>query len=67
MLFSLDRAPDDGLPGANAPADMPIAWTKTYGAGRVFYTALGHRDQVWQDARFQAHLLGALQWAFGIR
>ena len=65
MLLSLDRAPDDGLPGANEPADMPIAWTKMYGSGRVFYTALGHREEVWQDPRFQAHLLGAIRWATG--
>jgi type 1 glutamine amidotransferase len=31
----------------------------------VFYTALGHREEVWQDARFQQHLLGALRWALG--
>jgi Uncharacterized protein conserved in bacteria len=31
----------------------------------VFYTALGHREEVWQDPRFQQHLLGALRWALG--
>jgi type 1 glutamine amidotransferase len=64
-LLSLDRAPGDGLPGENQPADMPISWTKTYGNGRVFYTALGHREEVWQDLRFQTHLLGAIRWALG--
>jgi type 1 glutamine amidotransferase len=24
--------------------DWPVAWTRTYGAGRVFHTVLGHRD-----------------------
>jgi len=24
----------------------PLAWTRNFGAGRVFYTALGHRDDV---------------------
>lgn len=61
-LLSLDRAPDDGLPGANQPADMPISWAKRYGAGRVFYTALGHREDVWEDARFRAHVLGGIKW-----
>jgi type 1 glutamine amidotransferase len=64
-LLSLDRAPADGLPGENQPTDMPISWTKSYGVGRVFYTALGHREEVWQDPRFQAHLLGAIRWALG--
>jgi type 1 glutamine amidotransferase len=63
MLLSLSRAPADGLPGENQPTDMPISWTKGYGLGRVFYTALGHREEVWQDPRFQMHLLGALRWA----
>lgn len=65
-LFSLDRAPDDGLAGAKQPADMPISWAKTYGTGRVFYTALGHREDVWQDARFQTHLEGAVKWVLGL-
>ena len=63
MLLSLDRVPEDGLPGAGEPGDLPIAWRKTYGNGRVFYTALGHREDVWQDPRFRQHLRGALQWA----
>ena len=63
MLFSLDRYPADGLDRAGAPGDLPIAWYKAYGAGRVLYTALGHREDVWQDARFRQHLRGALLWA----
>jgi uncharacterized protein len=63
MLLSLDRFPADGLPRAGEPGDLPIAWQKPYGSGRVFYTALGHREDVWQDARFRQHLQGALQWA----
>lgn len=63
MLLSLDRAPGDGLPDAGQPGDFPLAWSRDYGTGRVFYTALGHREEVWQDARFREHLLGALRWA----
>jgi type 1 glutamine amidotransferase len=63
MLLSLDRHPDDGLPGAGQPADLPIAWHTRHGSGRVFYTALGHRDDVWTDARFRQHLAGAIRWA----
>jgi type 1 glutamine amidotransferase len=63
MLLSLDRYPADGLARAGEPGDLPIAWQKAYGAGRVFYTALGHREDVWQDARFRQHLRGALLWA----
>ncbi len=62
MLLSLDRFPADGLARAGEPGDLPIAWQKAYGSGRVLYTALGHREDVWQDARFRQHLRGALLW-----
>jgi type 1 glutamine amidotransferase len=26
--------------------EMPIAWTKQYGAGRIFYHSLGHRPPI---------------------
>jgi type 1 glutamine amidotransferase len=63
VLFSLDRHPNDGHATAGQPGDFPLAWYRAYGRGRVFYTALGHRDDVWNDGRFQQHLLGALRWA----
>ncbi len=40
----------------------PLAWTRTYGKGRVFYTGLGHEEAVWKDPRFQEMLLNALKW-----
>ncbi len=45
--------------------DFALAWTRQEGAGRVFYTALGHRPDVWDDLRFQRHLLGGIGWAAG--
>ena len=62
MLLSLDRRPLDGLPGAGQPGDLPLAWAKDYGRGRVFYTALGHREDVWQNALYQQHILGGIRW-----
>jgi uncharacterized protein len=62
-LLSMDRVPADGVGDAGAAADLLMAWRKDYGRGRIFYTALGHREEVWQDARFQQHLLGGLCWA----
>jgi uncharacterized protein len=41
----------------------PLAWTRSYGQGRVFYTALGHEDAVWRDARYQRLLLNAIRWS----
>ena len=63
VLLTMDRTPDDGLGPAGDPADLPLAWIKTVGSGRVFYTALGHREEVWQDPRFQTHVREAIRWA----
>jgi type 1 glutamine amidotransferase len=41
----------------------PLAWTRSYGNGRVFYTALGHEPLVWQDARYQRTLTNAILWS----
>ena len=67
VLLSLDRHPPDGHPGAGQPGDFPLAWFRAFGSGRVFYTALGHRDDVWTSATFQQHLRGAIEWAAGVR
>jgi type 1 glutamine amidotransferase len=41
----------------------PLAWRRSYGQGRVFYTALGHEQAVWRDARYQQLLLNAIRWS----
>jgi type 1 glutamine amidotransferase len=76
-LLTLDKHPNNKTPG-----DYPIAWCKNYGKGRVFYTSLGHREDVWDPnwkdkngARknspevakaFQQHLQGGIKWALGL-
>jgi type 1 glutamine amidotransferase len=62
MLLSLDRHPADGLPEAGRAADLPLAWAKAHGQGRVFYTALGHREDVWENRLYQQHVLGGIRW-----
>ena len=34
---------------ANKPVEMPVAWTKYWGLGRVFYCSLGHHDDVFDQ------------------
>jgi uncharacterized protein len=69
VVLSLDSGSVDlTLPAVHrTDKDFAIAWWRNYGRGRVFYTALGHRAEVWQDGRFQQHLLGALGWAMGAK
>lgn len=45
--------------------NFPVAWARNQGKGRVFYTALGHREDVWTNPVFQDHLVGGLRWAMG--
>lgn len=53
--------------GKRKDGDYALAWTHAYGKGRVFYTALGHRDELWKDdERFQKHILGGLRYVFGL-
>jgi len=68
VLLSLDaNSIDLNKPSVHrSDKDFAIAWWRNYGKGRVFYTALGHRPDVWQDKRFQQHLLGGVRWAMGL-
>jgi type 1 glutamine amidotransferase len=52
--------------GKRGDHDNALAWTRSYGKGRVFYTALGHRNEVWADPRYQQHVVGALRYLFGL-
>ncbi len=43
---------------------MPVAWTKMHGAGKVFYCALGHKDAEFDDfPQAQQLVLNGLLWA----
>ena len=35
---------------SNKQVDMPVVWTKFWGNGRVFYTSLGHHDDVFDKS-----------------
>ena len=69
VLLSIDTAHTDlsGLPEVKPGGDYPQAWYRSYGKGRSFYTALGHRDDIWSnDPVFRAHILGGIRWALGL-
>ena len=64
VILSVDNSSIDvAKKGVNrADKDFAVAWSHAYGKGKVFYTSLGHRREVWKDERFQKHLLGGLKW-----
>ncbi|MDE2127520.1 MAG: ThuA domain-containing protein [Armatimonadetes bacterium] len=66
VLLSINHWPPDGSPNANSPGDHLIAWVKPYGKGRVFYTVLGHRQEVWRDPLYQKLITGGIEFVLGI-
>ena len=49
---------------ANKPVDMPVAWTRLWGKGRVFYSSLGHHDDVFDNSPEAAVLMErGMLWA----
>ncbi len=41
----------------------PATWMRMHGKGRVFYTSMGHRDDVWASAIFRDTLFDGIAWA----
>jgi len=42
---------------------MPVAWKKMYGAGRVFYSSLGHRAAEFENPNMATILRRGINWA----
>ena len=67
VLLRLDPRSVDVGKGKRADHDYALSWVRRHGRGRVFYTALGHPREVWEDERFRRHLLEGIRWAMGGR
>jgi hypothetical protein len=63
VLLVLETEGMNGLDYQRPP--FPLSWARKHGKGRVFFTALGHRDDVWTSSLFQDMLAGALSWSVG--
>lgn len=75
-LLVLDKNPQTGESGHYA-----VSWEKDFGNGRVFYTSLGHREDLidaspdLKDRKnspessrlYQAHVLGGIEWALRLK
>jgi len=46
--------------------DFAVTWVRDFGKGRVFYSSLGHEDQVWDRPDIQQMWLEAVKWAMGM-
>jgi uncharacterized protein len=45
--------------------DFPLAWAKTYGKGRVFYSSLGHAPETWDNRNIAQMYFEAIKWVLG--
>ncbi|MCI3271542.1 ThuA domain-containing protein [Streptomyces cylindrosporus] len=59
----LATADETSYEGGGMGADHPLVWCREQGEGRVFYTALGHAVEAYEDPDFRGHLLGGINWA----
>ena len=76
-LLILDKKPERPF----TPGHYPVSWCKPYENGRVFYTSLGHREDLIDadpnmsnrknspeiSKNYQAHVLGGIEWALGLK
>ncbi|OXS74513.1 ThuA domain-containing protein [Domibacillus enclensis] len=53
----------DGPHAVNKAVDMPVVWTKRWGAGRVFYNALGHKANIVAMPEVTAMMRKGFLWA----
>lgn len=63
ILLTVD---EDSYTGGTMGEDHPIAWTREIGSSRVFYTALGHTEESFEEPLFLEHLRGGIFWALGL-
>lgn len=73
-ILGLDAHPNEKTPGY-----FPVSWVRQFGQGRIFYTSLGHREDVWDPTwnagkpdrkntpeiaeTYQKHLTAGIRWA----
>jgi type 1 glutamine amidotransferase len=63
VLLLLETEGMQGSPYKRPP--YPLAWVRHEGRGRLYYNAMGHREDVWESERYQTMLVGAITWALG--
>ena len=75
-LWFMRNHPND----VNDKRFFPVSWCRKFGTGKVFYTSLGHREDLWSDSpeikdrknpvelskQYQSHILGGIKWALGL-
>lgn len=63
VILTVDTAGMKGEPYQRPP--YPVTWAHQHGKGRVFYTAMGHLAETWENEFFLSLLAGGIAWAMG--
>jgi type 1 glutamine amidotransferase len=67
VLMSLDtirtNMKKDGV--KRTDGDFAVAWVRTQGKGRVFYSSLGHNAHIYTNPKILRHFLAGIQFAIG--
>jgi type 1 glutamine amidotransferase len=68
VLMSLDTTSVDMTKPTieRKDGDFALTWVRNYGKGRVFCSALGHEDQVYDRPDMQKMYLEAVKWVLGM-
>jgi type 1 glutamine amidotransferase len=76
-LLIMDKHPEH----KEQAGHFPVSWCKPFGTGKVFYTSLGHREDIIDadpnlkgrinsieiSQAYQTHILGGIEWALGLK
>ncbi len=69
VVMSLDMSRPENIRAREAirreDGDFGISWVKKEGPGRVFYTSLGHRRDIYLVPQILKHFLDGIQFALG--
>jgi type 1 glutamine amidotransferase len=63
VLARFRERPPQPEPGHSA--NMDIIWTREIGKGRVFYSALGHGKEAWENPAWQKLIVQGILWSAG--
>lgn len=64
VLLRIDQ--DRIATGPAGTSDIPIAWTRSHGKGRVFYSSIGHTRRSWADPEVRKMYLEGIRWALDL-
>ena len=56
----------DLMPMLPPDLDIPVAWTKSYGDGRVFASSIGHHAEAFDDPQVRRMYSEAIKWSLGL-